>query len=637
MKAKRKLAVVLANMDVEYASETLFGIQEEAQKRQCDIFIFNAFGGTDETLKHNLGEYNIYFLPDFSKFDGIILLAGLIQGHSTFKKVIEEIRKSGVPTVSIDAPLKGFCYVGVGNYRSMKEMVSHFIEHHGFTKINFIAGQDFNTDSQERLAAYCDALKEHNIPIEEKRIYRGIFTVEHGKESAYAMLQDPDGLPQAVVCASDSIALGVRSVFEEAGIEIPNKVALSGFDNIFEARNCVPRLTTVDRDLKAVGCKVVSKLSDFLDGKAALTEEVFPTTPIFSESCGCVRKEQEDIKSIRRKYLDLNARYQKYLNNSNLMMEDLNDSKSFDDFLERLKPYMEELKCGSFYLCLDKELVEDLKFVGQDEVRGKFHNHYLAEGYPDRMAVPLAWEDRHYIKCEDFSTVQMWPRLHTDEACHTYIFSPLHFRDRCQGYVMVADCEFAITSPLYCNWMVNLSNILENMRKQAEMRFLLEELDKMHVIDALTGLYNRVGFARYTKESFHSCIQANRGFMVLFADMDGLKTINDQFGHDKGDVAIKAVADALKNACNGSEVCARFGGDEFVVYADGCSTEDAELFCMRFEKEMQQWNEKCRQPFKIGASYGYEMIVPQKGESIDKFIEMADKRMYQQKKEKHRF
>lgn len=635
MKERRKLAVVIANMDVEYAYQMLFGIVEEAPKRQSDVFIFNAYGDVDETLKHNRGEYNIYKLPDFSQFDGIILLANLIQEHSTFKNVIERIRKSGVPAISIDAPLEGFCSVGVENYQSMKKMVSHFIEHHGFTKINYISGQDFNTDSQERLAGYCDAMKEHNLPVEDKRIFPGIFTLEHGEESAHAMLKDPDGLPQAVVCASDSIALGVRSVFAENGIKIPEQVALSGFDNMFDARNCVPRLTTIGRDLIDVGRRVVTKLDNYLNSEVELTGEVFPTTPIFSESCGCGKADEEETKNVRKKYIELSATYKRYLNNSNRMMGNLNDSRSFEDFKERLKPYMEELECGSFYLCLDKELVEDYKFIGQAAINGTFHNHYQIDGYPEQMSVALAWENGEYIECDDFPSTQMWPKLLSGDDSHTYIFSPLHFRDRCQGYVMLVDCEFAMTSPLYCNWIVNLSNILENLRKQAEMRCLVEQLDRMHVVDSLTGLYNRVGFARYTGERFSTCVQENRQFMILFADLDGLKVINDHFGHDKGDVAIKAVADALKDACQGGEVCARFGGDEYVVYADNYSDEDAKMFCKRLEESLRQCNEKSNLPFKIGASYGYEMIVPKEGDGIDKYIDMADNRMYQQKRAKY--
>lgn len=296
---------------------------------------------------------------------------------------------------------------------------------------------------------------------------------------------------------------------------------------------------------------------------------------------------------------------------------------------------MEALECRSFYLCLDKALEEDLRFVGQDVVQGEFHNHYLTDGYPEQMSVALAWENKQYIKCEDFPSTQMWPKLHMDDACHTYIFSPLHFQDRCQGYVVAVDCELVITSSHYCNWIVNLSNILENLRKQAELKCLLEKLDKMHVLDFLTGLYNRFGFARYTKDIFQSCIQENREFMVLFADLNGLKKINDQFGHDKGDVAIKAVADALKGACHGGEVCARFGGDEFVVFTDHYSESDAEQFCVRFRDLLHQCNEKLKQPFAIGASYGYKLIVPRSGDSIDKYIDMADKQMYQQKRKKH--
>ena len=77
---RRKIAVILASMSVEYASETLRGIREEAKNCQMDIYIFNAEAGTDETLKHNIGEYNIYKLVDYSVFDGVILFANLIQG-----------------------------------------------------------------------------------------------------------------------------------------------------------------------------------------------------------------------------------------------------------------------------------------------------------------------------------------------------------------------------------------------------------------------------------------------------------------------------------------------------------------------------------------------------------------------------
>lgn len=634
---KRKLAVIMASMDVEYAHDTLSGIMEEAYKRDYDIFVFNVYASSDETLKHNIGQYNIYSLANYSMFDAVIVFANLIQGHTAFNSVIERIRAAAVPTISIDADIEGFCHIGIDNYNSMKKIVEHLIEQHGFTKINYITGQDFNTDSQERQAAYCDALREHGIKVESGRIFPGPFSVDHGKEAALAMLESGKELPQAVACATDSIAMGVRRIFQENGIRIPEQVAISGFDNTFEARNCLPKLTTVERNQKSVGRKVVRKLDGFLNKEAELTGEAFPTTPVFAGSCGCAVKEQEKIDSIREKYLDIRDHYEKYLYESNMMIEDLNDSKTFRDFLERVKRYIEKLGCDYFYLCLNKELIEDLQYAGGDEPQGGFHDRHLVDGYPDIMSVALAYENGSYVSYEDFPSRQMWPwqQEKAGESC-TYLFSPLHFRDRCFGYTVIGNCEFALTSPLFRTWLINLSNSLESLRKQAKLQCLLERLDKMYVTDSLTGLYNRFGFARYTGDSFRECVQEGRRFMIFFADMDGLKGINDRYGHDKGDIAIKTVADALKGASTRQEVCARFGGDEYVVYAAGYTQEDASAFCKRFETLLLQYNETLGQPFPINASYGYEIIVPGEGDIIDKYIDRADNRMYQQKKEKKR-
>ena len=275
---RRKIAVILASMEVEYASETLRGIEKEAHAQKIDVCVFNAAVSTNETLKHNIGEYNIYSLIDYSLFDGVILFANLIQSYSVYSKIIEKIRESGIVAISIDAEMDGFYSVGVENYRPMKEIVNHLIECHGYTEINYVSGQDFNSDSRERLAAYCDALREHGIPVEEERIYRGAFTTAYGREAAEKMLEIPEKLPQAVVCATDALAIGVRSVFAGKGIEIPRQIALTGFDDIFGARNSVPRITTVSRNQMQVGRKAVRKIIAVLDGKTQDREERFPAT-----------------------------------------------------------------------------------------------------------------------------------------------------------------------------------------------------------------------------------------------------------------------------------------------------------------------------------------------------------------------
>lgn len=633
---KKKIAVIITNMDVEYASEIQCGIIAAARALHYDVYFFNSYISAEETLKHNIGQYNIYTLANLERFDGVIVFSNLLQGRSVYDSVMSRLEGADIPVVGVDAPFGDYYWVGVENYHAMKAIVEHFIVHHKFTKINYIAGHSLNSDAQKRLQAYCDALKEHGIPVERERIYQGDFTPQRGREVAYEMLASKEGLPQAVVCANDDMAIGFCSVLTECGISVPEQVAVSGFDDTFEARNYVPKMTTVNRSLKNLGKTAVCKLKKHWEGQPGEQTELSSAVPVFAESCGCVSLKDDDVHSIRNRYLEMVDHYEKNLAESNIMIEELNDSKSFEDFINRLKHYVETLECERFYFCLDKNLVENLKLLEQPTTNRKGRSYRRTEGYAPIMSVPLAYEFGSFVEYDNFPSEWMLPWEEDGSAGnHAYIFLPIHFREICQGYVVVENSKFALGSQLFRTWLTNLSNGLENLRKQSDLKNMVEKLDRLYVTDPLTELYNRFGFARHTSRSFKECIAQQKQLMILFADLDGLKKINDRYGHDKGDVAIKAVADVLREACVQDEVCARFGGDEYVVYAADYDREKAEAFCRRCEERLDYYNQTLKQPFRIGASFGYEVFVPAAGDMMDKYIDKADQKMYLNKNEKY--
>ncbi|MBR1855038.1 MAG: GGDEF domain-containing protein [Lachnospiraceae bacterium] len=636
---RKRLAVITMNMDNAYSVEILRGILEEAKICGCDIAIFNAFINQDELIEHNVGQFNIYNLANLKLFDGVIFLSNLIKGHAVYDKTIDRLKKAEIPVVSVDTPLPDFYYVGAENYRSMKAIVEHFIKHHGFTRINCVSGPPYNPDAEIRLKAYKDALKENGLPVEEERISMGIFSHQNGREAAAELLKrakEGEELPQAIVCGNDDIAVGVSMELQEHGVRVPQDVAVSGFDNGFEAINSVPRLTTVDRPLADMGRKAVLKIWQILDGKVTAVSELLPSVPIFAGSCGCEFVLSGKGEDIRLKYLKMTELFERYLVRNTFMTEELNDSTSFDDMLKRLKGYVDVLGANRFYYCLDSGLVQYLRLADKSGSESPLASRLRTDGYAPVMSVVLAYEKGEFVEYEDFPTSEMLPGVDTsqDEA-NVFVFSPVHFRDRCYGYVVVEGSEFVLNSMLYRNWLVNMTNGLESIRKQANLQRTLRQVDKLYVTDPLTGLYNRSGFARHTADSFRVCAREKVSVMILFADMDGLKKINDRYGHDKGDAAIIAVAEALKGACLDSEVCARFGGDEYVVYAEDYSEADARRFCARFESGLEHYNMKKEQPFLVAASCGYRVFVPGEGDLIDKYIDSADEQMYEVKRAKY--
>nr|MCR5755817.1 hypothetical protein [Acetatifactor sp.] len=94
---KTKIGVITTSLEVEYTSEILNGILQEAQRLNFDVYIFNANVSTDDSIKHNAGQYNIYRLPNLAQFDGMIVFSNLIQGREIYNVMVKRLEKVKIP------------------------------------------------------------------------------------------------------------------------------------------------------------------------------------------------------------------------------------------------------------------------------------------------------------------------------------------------------------------------------------------------------------------------------------------------------------------------------------------------------------------------------------------------------------
>ncbi|MGI8812294.1 MAG: sensor domain-containing diguanylate cyclase [Pyrinomonadaceae bacterium] len=152
--------------------------------------------------------------------------------------------------------------------------------------------------------------------------------------------------------------------------------------------------------------------------------------------------------------------------------------------------------------------------------------------------------------------------------------------------------------------------------------------------DELTGLYNRRGFLAMARQliKLENHSGTARGLSLLFADMDGLKAINDTHGHEAGSTAIAEVARILKSAVRDADIVARWGGDEFVILSIGCDGERSELVLERMQRLIREHNTKTPEPFRLGVSIGVAEHQLGGEMSIEKVIAEADQAMYEEKK-----
>lgn len=629
------IAVIASGIDEEYQRSILGGIHRYAAQHHVNIAHFVAFGGILANSKYDEGEYNIFELPNFALFDGVILFSNTFAGDLT-EALCARIREAGIPAVSIDREIEGLYNIGIRNTPAMEQITRHLIEEHGVRRLNFVSGPDGNTESAERLAAFSRVLAEYDIPLEPERVFHGTFRAKDGRRAVKAFLQSDLEFPQAIVCANDVMAISAMLALEEKGIRCPEDVLVSGFDNIYQAQHFSPTLTTVERPLMQTGAFACELICRHAAGETQELLHEFNAVPIYAESCGCTAAEAEDISVFKKHNFQMMDNMQRDISRNNQMSCALVECDTFEEYINALRRFILKTKCEEFYLCLNdnwhiRQIQDETGYTGEMPV-----DSYLVHGYAKRMLMPLAYYGGEFHDGESFGSAEVLPRLRTDAGqTRNFYFVPLHFRERCLGYFAIVNSAFPISSSMFHSWSINISNALENFRKLLCLDEIVQELDKIYAIDSLTGIYNRNGFKRSSQKIFEECIENERTVMIMFADMDGLKKINDSYGHKAGDHAIRSIAMVLQEACENGEIACRFGGDEFFIFGADYTEEAAAELQARIQSRLDICNRNSGQEYQLSVSMGACITVPPKGSSIFQLVTVADNRMYEEKKKKN--
>ncbi len=173
-------------------------------------------------------------------------------------------------------------------------------------------------------------------------------------------------------------------------------------------------------------------------------------------------------------------------------------------------------------------------------------------------------------------------------------------------------------------------------RLEETMAKLIENNDALQVIsktDQLTGLLNRWGFMEAVQKCMENAVPGSKG-LFMYADMDGLKKINDTYGHDDGDFALKSMSSILRQACDDTAIVSRFGGDEFVVFCIIQSARDIDRLNNRIWAETEMLNNSISKPYRIEMSTGVCAVECSSDLDVFQALATADKLLYQEKRAK---
>jgi len=236
--------------------------------------------------------------------------------------------------------------------------------------------------------------------------------------------------------------------------------------------------------------------------------------------------------------------------------------------------------------------------------------------------------------------------LYPKDRRYTFVVSALFYMAEHMGFVVCEpdfdDIHLIESLMVEISCSLKLINLIQQRRTiESQLHKALEAVEKSNEqlssiskTDELTKLLNRRGFMEYAGEMLGMARRMRKDGLLFFADLDGLKGINDTYGHEEGDNAIKTVAVILKKAFRDMDIIARLGGDEFTVFAMNAGSVMIDVFQRRIAGYVDEYNKDSGKPYKVSISIGGVPFVHTDNVSIDTLMNKADVLLYQQKKEK---
>jgi LacI family transcriptional regulator len=273
------IGVLLPDLYGEFFSEVIRGIDQAVQRYGYHCLVSSAH--------HSEPQLEAVLRSMRGRVDGLVLMSPEFTGAVSARAL-----PAGFPVVMLNCRSSESSHhsLAVANYRGARAMVKH-LARLGHRSIAIVEGAAGNFDAAERLRGYRAELRAAGLAGRPELEVAGDFSEESGAVAARLLLA-LESPPTAIFAANDCMAIGAIAAIRDAGLGVPEDIAIGGFDDIPMARYIAPALTSVRVDISALGERAATRLLTIVEQERndPPTHEIIPTTLVVRQSCGASRK-----------------------------------------------------------------------------------------------------------------------------------------------------------------------------------------------------------------------------------------------------------------------------------------------------------------------------------------------------------
>ncbi len=622
--SKKLIAFMGAMIDEEKNSNLIREMEKECRNNGYFMLVF----GFSETTYFSQDSDNpeMKLIEMASKLDlkAIIVHLEFIKSAYLVEAIRDLAKKMQIPLIAMEKATPGCINISMRYVNGFADMVRHVIDVHGCRKINMMAGIKGDHFSDDRIEAYKLVLEENNIPFEESRLYYGDYWDRPARAAIRKMLESGD-LPEAIVCANDNMAIAVCDELQKAGYSVPEDVIVTGFDGVKKCLYKSPAISTVEPDYTSEARKLIELIMKNEDRPDADDAVYIDFLLKLRDSCGCKRSEDIlsslDIKELSDSYDDVNWAV--------TSINQLFSEASHLDSLCKLSNFISEamwLWQRHFqFVGIDTELLRpEMSDLGNEKYTTFF-------SYRDGECSCIGKSYNEDVLFPDFDSFI--------ENCDlgSMVIKLIHAGNRVFGYVVEGSVHSSNRDIKRCEDLgMFLSTSINTVFTNRNLTMMHREIEKISVLDYLTGIFNRRGFFNELHRLIGLTANTGRYLTVYSIDMDGLKSINDIYGHAQGDFAISCMAEAIHHVVSRNGICARYGGDEFAcaMITDEPVNLPPDTFRSRIDGYLANRPYVKEKEYVITASIGSATCPIDETLDLEQLIKIADEAMYTDKKQR---
>lgn len=555
MESRLLIGVITTNCYIEYQSEIMRGIVSQAFKSSCDIAVICPLHNFFLDSRQKNHEKSILSLISCDVF------AGFLYDRNSFSdKIRDYIDKlclnSGKPVMLLDYNGHNqFETTTADDCAAFEEITDHLIEVHGYKKIICLTGPKGTFSGEERLKGYLRSMKKHGLPVERSGCLYGDFWTDAPVRLAEQIISGAVKKPDAIVCGNDVMAYTLIDRLINNGINVPEDIAVTGFDATVEASLFTPSVTSYKRPNYQLGTEAFRRLYRIITGRICSKVPNESGVLRIGHSCGCA--ENADIRRQIQHRMKNEERIQDKMFFGDMLI-DITSSADIPSLIERTDNYSYLLhKMSQLYICITTDFEDSLSSANSaglyfdiDKPLRIVYSKSAVERGSDGMICSSAAEALNYFR-------------NSRKNPSAFYVSPLHYNETFFGFTAVSFGKQPVTySRMYIQWINYINMALEKVRIQSAMNQAVSELNSLVSYDRISGLLNLSGL----KSAFRTACEKNHGSIntvtYVHIELTDLRKKFIQNGSEAAEEMICNFGNILKKLKKNDEICA--------VVSSGC-------------------------------------------------------------------